>query len=104
LSPQDPKVVQAIEAKYSFQTASSITFCPLFFDDKAFPHLPPHGGDDKTKHHLNELESAERVLLHEYMHLPWTRDMNPKADYIGYQNAADVAKNGWIQSKNMPDN
>lgn len=100
--PYDTKYKPTIEGQYSFETSSSITFCPAFFDDDAFPNIQTV--IESGEHTLDKVECAERVLLHEYMHLPWIRNMPGSPDYIGYKKAAEYAKKGWGGSKVNPDN
>jgi hypothetical protein len=86
-----------IEPKYRFTKSSSITFCPAFFDDNQFPNLETiigqHGTQGLT---LDKVECAERVLLHEYMHLGWIDNLNPDKDDIGYQKVAQRTQ--WARS------
>ncbi|KAI1127399.1 hypothetical protein F5Y10DRAFT_242969 [Nemania abortiva] len=92
-----------IEPKYRFETATSITFCPAFFADDQFPNIDAVVGSGK--HTLDQVECAERVLIHEYMHVPWIRDMPGIPDYTGYYNAANYAKRyPWNAFSANPDN
>ncbi|KAF2759135.1 hypothetical protein EJ05DRAFT_509995 [Pseudovirgaria hyperparasitica] len=107
LGPYDPKYEPTIDIKWSFETSSSITFCPPFFDDSKFPNIADRVGLPQDQQTLDKVDNRERILLHEYTHLPWVRNLNPGAnlDFIGYQNAAQVmAKSGWGQAKKTPDN
>ncbi|KAK3700116.1 hypothetical protein LTR37_016119 [Vermiconidia calcicola] len=108
LGPFDPKKNSpTIEPKYSFQTSSSITFCPVFFDDTKFPNLAAVE-DDAARPYLDKMDCRERILLHEYMHLPWTRSMRGKTrtapDEIGWDRVAKLASYGWGAIKINPDN
>lgn len=95
-----------IEPKYSFTRSSSITFCPAFFDDNQFPNLEniigQHGTQVLT---LDKVDCAERVLLHEYMHLESVKNLDPEDDYIGYVKAAENAKiaPSWKAVAGLPD-
>lgn len=101
--PYDPKYAPTIEPKYSFEKSSSITFCPVFFNNDDFPNIDVVVGF--SDHTLDKVDCAERVLLHEYLHLGWIRNMPGKPDYIGYYDAADYAKKaGWGSIKVNPDN
>lgn len=103
--PQDADS-RNIEQRYSFTKSSSITFCPAFFDDTEFPNLEDiigfHGTEALT---LDQVNCAERILLHEYMHLPWVDDLQPKPDYIGYARVAEHARSApsWKRVASMPD-
>ena len=106
-TPYEPtKYLPTIEPRYSFETSSSITFCPKFFEDSEFPNVDVHAGSNEQT--LDRIDCAERILLHEYMHLPWIRNMpgNPdKPDVIGYFESAEYAKKaGWGNIKVNPDN
>lgn len=96
-----------IEEKYSFQTSSSITFCPSFFDDNKFPTIDVIiGNHDSQQLTLDQVDCAERIMLHEYMHLAWVKDLVPVGeDYIGYLKVAENAKNNqaWDPIANLPD-
>lgn len=101
--PWDPKYLPTIEGRYSFEKSSSITFCPRFFDALAFPTLDAVVGSDQ--HTLDKVECAERVLMHEYLHLSWVRNMPGTPDIIGYARSAQYAKQaGWGNLKANPDN
>lgn len=95
-----------IEQKYSFTKSSSITFCPAFFDDIEFPNLEDviaiHQTDVLT---LDQVDCAERILLHEYMHLPWVDNLVPNVDYIGYAKVAQHSSTAgsWQQVASLPD-
>ncbi|XXH01315.1 hypothetical protein Hte_007672 [Hypoxylon texense] len=101
--PYNPAYKPTIEPKYSFEKSSSITFCPVFFNNDAFPNIDVVAGFGE--HTLDKIDCAERVLLHEYMHLAWIRNMPGAPDYIGYFKAADFARVGkWGSIKGNPDN
>lgn len=86
---------------YRFEKASSITFCPPFFDDTQFPNRVNLPQGDLA---LDQVDCGERIILHEYMHLPFTRNMNPSQDKIGYVDAASVAATlPWTSTRSMPD-
>ncbi|KAM0690648.1 hypothetical protein Q7P36_009416 [Cladosporium allicinum] len=95
-----------IEQKYSFTKSSSITFCPAFFDDTDFLNLEDIIGFYNTQIlPLDKVNCRERILLHEYMHLPWVDDLKPPNDKIGYLKVAVNAKENreWAQIANQPD-
>ncbi|KAI1373270.1 hypothetical protein F4677DRAFT_448600 [Hypoxylon crocopeplum] len=101
--PYDTKFKSTIEPRYSFEKSSSITFCPAFFNNDTFPNIDVVAGFGG--HTLDKVDCAERVLLHEYMHLQWIRNMPGSPDYIGYFKAADYARvGGWGFIKVNPDN
>ncbi|KAM0713456.1 hypothetical protein Q7P37_010418 [Cladosporium fusiforme] len=89
-TPEDTE----IEPKYSFTKSSSITFCPKFFDDTQFPNIKDIGSHRKQDLTLDKVDCAERVLLHEYMHVAWVMDLDPPSgkDYTGYLLAAEHAQ------------
>ncbi|KAF3020993.1 hypothetical protein E8E14_010142 [Neopestalotiopsis sp. 37M] len=92
LIPYKPADGLLVEPKYAFEQSSSITFCPKFFTD--FPNID--GVVGSGEYTLDKVDCLERILLHEYMHLPWVGDMPGDPDKIGYYNAADFAKkNTW---------
>ncbi|KPM36219.1 hypothetical protein AK830_g10358 [Neonectria ditissima] len=96
-----------IEPKYSFEQSSSITFCPAFFNNLEFPTIDAVVGSGQ--HTLDKVDCAERILMHEYMHLPWIRNMPGHSarspDHIGYFKVADYARAaGWGPIKVNPDN
>lgn len=98
------KELRTVEPRYSFETSAAIIFCPVFFDDNKFPNLATVERDVATPT-LDKVDCRERILLHEYMHLDWIRDMNGKPDEIGYDRAAKFAKqSGWGATKRNPDN
>jgi hypothetical protein len=73
----------------------------VFFKD--FPNIDAVVGSGE--HTLDKVDCAERILLHEYMHLPWIRDMPGSPDYIGYKDAAEYAKKwNWKGASTNPDN
>lgn len=94
-----------IEPRYRFQNTASIVFCPLFFDDEKFPNIQVVK-DNVDEPYLSNVECSERIMLHEYMHLPWIRDMpGGKNDKIGFFDAADLAsKWPWGTIRANPDN
>jgi hypothetical protein len=95
-----------IEQKYSFSKSSSITFCPAFFDDDQFPNLEDIIGHQGTDvHTLDKVNCRERILLQEYMHLPWVGDLTPKPDEIGYARIAQNTNNQrtWGAIASQPD-
>jgi hypothetical protein len=95
-----------IEQKYSFTKSSSITFCPAFFDDFEFPNLEDVIAIHETNAllTLDQVDCAERILLHEYMHLPWVDNLVPDVDYIGYAKVAQHSSTGsWQQVASLPD-
>jgi hypothetical protein len=49
-----------------------------------------HGTEVLT---LDKVDCAERILLHEYMHLQWVDDLTPKPDEIGYPRIAENTRN-----------
>lgn len=101
--PYEYRFKPTIEPKYSFELSSSVTFCPKFFDNNAFPNIDVLVGSDEQT--LDKLDCAERVLLHEFMHLPWIRNMPGEPDYTGYWEVADFARrSGWAPIKGNPDN
>lgn len=53
---------------------------------------------------LDKVDCRERVMLHEYLHLPWTKNMNPVVDYVGYANAVGAAAIvPWGSVRALPD-
>jgi hypothetical protein len=102
--PQDANSLN-IEPKYSFTKSSSITFCPAFFDDTDFPTLENIIGYHNTQVlTLDQVDCAERILMHEYLHLPWVDDLVPADDKIGYLNAATHSSTGsWKKVASLPD-
>ena len=94
-----------IERKYRFSTATSITFCPPFFDDTKYPNLVSILDNTAAKDlTLNNADCRERVMMHEYMHLEWIRDLEPPVDYTGYVDAASVAAlKPWGTAQNVPE-
>jgi hypothetical protein len=95
-----------IEQRYSFTKSTIITFCPAFFDDNQFPNLEDVIGQHGTDLTLNEVDCAERIMLHEYMHIKWVDNLDPRPfDYIGYAKVAEHTKNApsWKQIASMPD-
>jgi hypothetical protein len=105
LVPHDP-AGPYIEQKYRFTRSSSITFCPAFFDDSQIPNIYSVWTNSETTTDLNNVDCRERILIHEYLHLLWTRDMRPKdkMDYIGHLIAASgAAKLTWGDLKQTPD-
>ncbi|KAK8076729.1 hypothetical protein PG994_004001 [Apiospora phragmitis] len=87
-----------------FEKSSSITFCPKFFDNHEFPNIDALAGLNEPT--LDKVDCAERILLHEFMHLYWIRNMpGGERDYTGYQDAAENAeKSKWGGAKKTPDN
>jgi hypothetical protein len=95
-----------IEHKYSFSKSSSITFCPVFFDDNQFPNLEDIIGHQNTEDlTLDKVNCRERILLHEYMHLPWVDNLHPDLDHIGYANVARHTsfETKWETIASLPD-
>ena len=53
---------------------------------------------------LDKVDCRERVMLHEYMHLPWVRNMNPSRDTVGWLAVAQrVSVNAWNVFSALPD-
>ncbi|PGH10716.1 hypothetical protein AJ79_05307 [Helicocarpus griseus UAMH5409] len=101
-----------IEAKYSFDYSASIVFCPVFFDDEKFPNaytLVNRKSDEAT---LKDLDCRESIMLHELLHLKFTRNISADMDDIGFEKAAKVAGKGtgarrkadWSSAKRNCDN
>lgn len=92
---------------YHFETATSITFCPPFFDKPRIGDIVKAGsGTDDANWKLDKIDCRERIIMHEYFHVPWVRDMAPGDgfDQIGYLAAAQAAqKYSWLISKQVPD-
>lgn len=84
------------EKKYNLEHATTIIFCPPFFDDNKFPSIDVRiaSGDGVT---LDKGDCFERILMHEMLHVKWVLDLPSSPDYIGYKDCADLAaKNGGI--------
>ncbi|WEW59872.1 hypothetical protein PRK78_005353 [Emydomyces testavorans] len=98
-----------IESKYSFDHSASIVFCPAFFDRTRFPNMFMIAGVDIPKT-LDHVDCKERIMLHEWLHLKFTRDIGPSPDEIGFEKAAKVAgkssprKADWANAKKNCDN
>lgn len=100
-----------IENKYSFEHSASIVFCPPFFDDEKFPNIFAVAGADLPKT-LDHVDCRERIMLHEWLHLKFTRDISAQIDEIGFEKAAKVAGKGsgskrsadWASAKVNCDN
>ncbi|KAL9621478.1 MAG: hypothetical protein Q9160_004121 [Pyrenula sp. 1 TL-2023] len=73
-----------IENKYSFEKSASIVFCPPFFDDRRFPNIwaVASSNDAKT---LDKVDCRERIMLHEWLHLKFTRNIDTRIDEIGFE-------------------
>jgi hypothetical protein len=61
-----------------------------------------HGTEALT---LDQVNCTERILLHEYMHLPWVDSLPGAPDTIGYVEAAKHTKEGrrWDEIADLPD-
>jgi hypothetical protein len=61
-----------------------------------------HGTEALT---LDQVNCAERILLHEYMHLPWVDNLPGAPDTIGYVEVAKHTKEGrrWDEIADLPD-
>lgn len=103
--PQTGNVPNNIEQRYRFRTATSITFCPVFFDDNSLPNIDVLVGQPNSAElTLDKLYCRERVMVHEYMHIPWVKNMNPDIDPSTYLEAAQtVAIQALGTTKSTPD-
>ncbi|OQO02810.1 hypothetical protein B0A48_11093 [Cryoendolithus antarcticus] len=85
-----------IEIKHRLSTASTIVFCPPFFDDTYAPTLNSILGSKPADYAftLPEVNCKDRIMLHEYLHLKWTSDLFPGEGYddIGWEKIAISAK------------
>jgi hypothetical protein len=61
-----------------------------------------HGTEVLT---LDKVDCAERILLHEYMHLQWVDDLTPKTEEVGYARIAQNTRNQrtWAAIASQPD-
>ncbi|EEP80522.1 predicted protein [Uncinocarpus reesii 1704] len=106
----NPNNDQPIEAKYVYKHSSSIVFCPSFFDDMRFPNAFAIAGDSGLEKTLDNVDCRERIMIHEWLHLKFTRDIGPKPDITGFEKAAKIAgkqsprKADWAAAKVNCDN
>lgn len=99
-----------IEPQYDFDHSASIVFCPLFFDDEKFPNSFAIAGDAGNSKQLDEVDSRERIMVHEWLHLEFTSDIGSEPDEIGFERAAKIAGKGsprkadWANASKNCDN
>lgn len=79
-----------VEKKYSFEKSASIVFCPPFFNDKEFPNIWDIASKDGPKT-LDHVDCRERIMIHEWLHLKFTKDIGSQCEEIGFERAASVA-------------
>ncbi|KAM5451740.1 hypothetical protein MaudCBS49596_003567 [Microsporum audouinii] len=104
-----------IEEKYVFSHSHSMVFCPVFFNDDMFPNIDALAGttEEMVPRTLDHLDCRERIMIHEWLHLKFTRNIPSIPDEIGFERAAKVAgkkppgrprKADWANAKINCDN
>jgi hypothetical protein len=83
-----------IEPQYDFDHSASMVFCPVFFDDEKFPNVDVIVGDADNSKKLDQVDSRERIMIHEWLHLEFTSNFGINPDEIGFEKAAKVAGKG----------
>ncbi|KAK2767033.1 hypothetical protein FQN54_006351 [Arachnomyces sp. PD_36] len=88
-----------IEPKYDFDHSASIVFCPAFFDEEKFPNADVIAGDNDNPKTLDRVDSRERIMIHEWLHLEFTSNLPSNPDEIGFEKSAKVAGKGSGKSR-----